>query len=160
MLIRAEIETPVGTLFVVEHDGTVVALGFVEQEPSLLARLRARFGETPVAGEPGCLEALRAYLDGDLHALDPVPVDPEGTPFQKQVWAALRAIPPGETRAYADIARAIGAPNAVRAVGAANGQNPISVVIPCHRVIGADGRLTGYAGGLPRKRWLLEHEQA
>ena len=83
-----------------------------------------------------------------------------GTAFQKAVWAALRAIPAGETRSYSQLAAAIGSPKAVRAAGLANGQNPIAVVVPCHRVIGANGTLTGYAGGLERKRWLLAHEGA
>src|SRR4029450_8150365 len=87
-------------------------------------------------------------------------IDPGGTPFQQAVWTALRRVPPGETTTYAALARAIGAPTAVRAVGAANGANPIWLIIPCHRAIGSDGRLVGYAGGLERKRWLLAHESA
>ena len=83
-----------------------------------------------------------------------------GTPFQKTVWKTLRKIECGHTISYAELARRIGRPSAVRAVGLANGQNPVSVVVPCHRVIGSDGRLTGYGGGLPRKKWLLEHEGA
>jgi len=87
-------------------------------------------------------------------------VDPGGTPFQRAVWAALRRIPPGTTCSYTDLARAVGAPTAVRAVGTANGANPVAVVIPCHRVVRSDGSLGGYGGGLDRKRWLLEHEKA
>jgi methylated-DNA-[protein]-cysteine S-methyltransferase len=104
------------------------------------------------------LTALRRYFDGELDALDDIAVDPAGTAFQLRVWSALRAVRPGTTTSYSALARDIGMPNAVRAVGAANGANPIPIVIPCHRVIGADGRLVGYGGGLDRKRWLLAHE--
>ena len=101
-----------------------------------------------------------AYLAGDLAAIDAIAVDPGGTPFQRAVWAELRRIPAGRTRSYAEMARTIGAPRAVRAVGAANGANPIAIVIPCHRVVASGGALGGYGGGLARKRWLLEHERA
>lgn len=105
-----------------------------------------------------CIEQLHAYFTGDLMLFD-LPLAPRGTPFQHAVWKALAGIPYGETRTYRDIATAIGRPNAVRAVGAANGRNPLSLVVPCHRVIGSNGTLTGYAGGLERKRWLLQHER-
>jgi methylated-DNA-[protein]-cysteine S-methyltransferase len=94
-----------------------------------------------------------------MAALDAIEVDTGGTPFQQRVWQELRRIPAGSTRSYSEVARAIGRPSAVRAVAAANGANPVSIVIPCHRVIGADGSLTGYGGGLHRKRWLLAHER-
>lgn len=102
-------------------------------------------------------EQLTAYFAGDLIKFDLV-LAPEGTEFQKQAWRALCKIPYGETISYGEQARRIGQPNAFRAVGTANGQNPISVIVPCHRVIGANGSLTGYGGGLPRKQWLLAHE--
>jgi len=158
MLVRSEAKTPVGALFLVEKDDAVVAMGFAAQEEALTARLQARYGEAPRAGRTRALDAVRAYLDGELGALDGVAVDPHGTEFQKRVWAELRKIRPGETRSYGEIARALGDPQSVRAVGAANGRNPISVIIPCHRVIRSDGSLCGYAGGLDRKRWLLAHE--
>jgi methylated-DNA-[protein]-cysteine S-methyltransferase len=101
---------------------------------------------------------LQEYFGGALGALDGIQVELNGTAFQKQVWMALRAVRAGTTAAYAQIARAISAPSAVRAVGAANGANPVAVIVPCHRVIGTNGSLTGYGGGLDRKRWLLEHE--
>ena len=101
---------------------------------------------------------LAAYFAGELHAFD-LELAPTGTQFQLDVWAGLRAIPYGETRSYGQLAARIGRPGASRAVGAANGSNPISIVVPCHRVIGADGRLTGFGGGLPRKQWLLSMEQ-
>lgn len=104
--------------------------------------------------------ALEAYFQGDLGALEAIEVAPEGTPFQRRVWEALRAIRVGTTSTYGELARAIGSPTASRAVGAANRENPVWIVIPCHRVIGASGQLTGYAGGLEVKRWLLQHEGA
>jgi len=115
-------------------------------------------GLLPTRDPAGVTSALRAYFSGQLEALEGLLVDGEGTDFQRQVWAALREIPAGTTQSYGELARRIGSPAAVRAVGAANGRNPIGVVVPCHRVIGADGTLTGYAGGLDRKRWLLTHE--
>lgn len=102
--------------------------------------------------------ALAAYFDGELQALDGLELALGGTDFQRQVWTALRAIPAGSTRSYASLAAQIGRPAAVRALGMANGANPISIVLPCHRVIGSDASLTGYAGGLARKQWLLAHE--
>lgn len=102
--------------------------------------------------------ALKAYFAGDMEALDGIPVVFGGTPFQNKVWKALRRIPTGTTLSYGALAKKIGEPSAVRAVGLANGANPIALVVPCHRVIGSDGSLTGFGGGLPRKRWLLEHE--
>jgi O-6-methylguanine DNA methyltransferase len=102
--------------------------------------------------------SLEAYFDGDLGAIDTLPVETGGTELQRSVWAALRAIPAGETRSYGALAAQIARPTAARAVGHANGANPVGVVVPCHRVIGADGSLTGYAGGIERKRWLLAHE--
>ena len=102
-------------------------------------------------------ERVRAYFAGDLKALDDVAVDPEGTPFQRRVWSALRDIPPGETRSYGELARMLG--THPRAVGSANGANPVCLAIPCHRVIASDGKLCGYAWGEDRKRWLLAHER-
>ena len=106
----------------------------------------------------GHRSALERYFDGEIPALDAIPVAFTGTPFQQKVWTALRTITAGTTLSYGALARRIGEPTAVRAVGLANGSNPIGVVVPCHRVIGSNGSLTGYGGGLPRKRWLLDHE--
>src|SRR5688500_16265974 len=105
-------------------------------------------------------DALTAYFDGELAAIDRIPVEAIGSEFQQRVWAELRKIPVGTTTSYGALAKKLGKPGASRAVGLANGSNPIGVVVPCHRVIGADGTLTGYGGGLPRKQWLLEHEGA
>lgn len=118
-----------------------------------------------VAIEPGDIpagigEPLADYFDGALDALAKIPRALNGTAFQRTVWRALETIPAGTTQSYGALARRIGLPNAMRAVGLANGQNPVAVVVPCHRVIGADGSLTGFGGGLPRKIWLLEHEGA
>ena len=101
---------------------------------------------------------LTRYFGGEIGALDTIAVELNGTPFQKNVWQALRRIPGGTTISYAELAKRIGEPSAVRAVGTANGANPVAVIVPCHRVIGSNGRLTGYGGGLDRKQWLLAHE--
>lgn len=155
-------ETPVGEMLIVtDGDGAVRALDFADFQERMI-RLLARHapGATITQGrapEP-VRRAIAAYFDGDVRALDGLPVKTAGTAFQSEVWAALRAIPVGETRSYGQLAAAIGRPTAVRAVGLANGSNPVGVIVPCHRVIGANGTLTGYAGGLERKRWLLAHE--
>ena len=159
MIIEQELATPLGPLTVIARDGALCAVGFAPQREELRRRVRARFAETIEPGAVGATRAIEAYLDGDVHALAGLEVDLGGTGFQARVWAQLREIPPGETTSYGEIARAIGSPEAVRAVGAANGRNPVSLVVPCHRVVGKGGTLTGYAGGLERKRWLLDHEQ-
>lgn len=157
-----EYPSPIGPLVLVGCDGVLHVLAFPERREEHCDRLIRRFAGATI--EPGALAppiatALDAYFAGDLRALDAVQVQASGTPFQQKVWARLRAIEPGTTQTYAGIARAIEAHTAVRAVGAANGANPVSIVLPCHRVVGSDGSLTGYGGGLDRKRWLLEHEQ-
>jgi len=106
------------------------------------------------------MRLLCRYFEGDIDCLGAIPWRSAGTPFQRKVWTGLTKIPAGETRSYGALAAKLGCPSAVRAVGMANGANPISVVVPCHRVIGSDGSLTGYGGGLDRKRWLLRHEGA
>jgi len=165
VLLRDEIDTPLGRLLIVaEESGALHLVGWLDaherSEKSLLALANAGGAPRPAANPGGASAALRAYFDGHLHAIDALPVAETGTPFQREVWSALRAIPCGATLSYSELARRIRRPNAVRAVGLANGKNPIGIVVPCHRVIGADGTLTGYGGGLERKRWLLEHERA
>ena len=158
----ATVETPAGPFWIAAKDGALVAAGFADSAPRLLARLEVRFGalERVEAADPaGAVTALRRFLAGEPAALSAVPVELGGTPFQRDVWAALREIPAGSTITYAELARRIGRPRAVRAVGAANGANPVSIVVPCHRVVGKDG-LRGYAGGVARKEWLLAHEKA
>jgi methylated-DNA-[protein]-cysteine S-methyltransferase len=160
-LQTARVDTPTGRLFLVAREGTLVAASFDGREVEMPRALERRFGAVSLEDHPdpgGIVARLRAYFGGDLRALDAIPADPGGTPFQRRVWAALRRIPVGTTLSYSMMARDIGDPDAVRAVGTANGSNPVPVVIPCHRVIGADGSLTGYGGGLERKRWLLVHE--
>lgn len=162
-LFVTEIDTPAGAIVFARRGERLVALSFKNYWPRLLKQLEKRFAAlklTPDAegGPPG--RALRRYLDGDLQALDALEVDTEGTPFQEKVWSRLRKIPAGATWSYAELARAVGNPSAVRAVAGANARNPVSVVVPCHRVIASDGKLSGYGGGVPRKRWLLKHEGA
>ncbi len=157
----AEIESPIGEVAVACEGAAVVALHFSDHHGEFAGDLSRRFGDWEPSSGPHATEAatrLRDYFAGDLRALDGLQVDPAGTPFQRSVWVQLRTIPAGRTASYRDIAVGIGAPTATRAVGAANGANPIGIIIPCHRVIGANGTLTGYGGGLERKRWLLEHE--
>jgi methylated-DNA-[protein]-cysteine S-methyltransferase len=162
-LLTDRIESPIGDILLAAVDGKLIALEFAQVRERFDADLRARFGDCALknARNPfGFSARVRAYFRGDIEALDGIPVDGGGTAFQRKVWAALRDIPAGATKSYSDLARAVGRPNAVRAVGMINGRNPISIVVPCHRVIGKDGSLTGYGGGLDRKRWLLQHEGA
>lgn len=156
------VATPVGeVLLVTDGRGAVRALDFADYE-ARMTRLLARHAPGAMVVEGRAPEPVRTaverYFGGDVRALDGLTVATGGTDFQRTVWKALRAIPAGETRTYGQLAAAIGSPRAVRAAGLANGQNPIAVIVPCHRVIGANGTLTGYAGGLARKRWLLAHE--
>ena len=141
--------TPVGWLVIEADSAGVTAASFEAARPA------------DATGDPqGAVTALAAWLAGDLGALDAVPVSAAGSDFQREVWGLLRAIPAGETRTYLDLAQALGRPTATRAVARANATNPVAVLVPCHRVIGSDGALRGYAGGLHRKRWLLAHEGA
>jgi methylated-DNA-[protein]-cysteine S-methyltransferase len=156
--------TPIGDMQIVADDeGNLRATLWTEKDRglhSILARHYApqRIELAPALNPHGLSEALARYFAGDLHAIDDIPVKTAGTEFQRSVWRALRDIPCGSTISYGELSRRIGKPDAVRAVGAANGANPIGVVVPCHRVIGANGTLTGYGGGMHRKRWLLDHE--
>jgi methylated-DNA-[protein]-cysteine S-methyltransferase len=160
------ISTPLGEfLIVADRDGNLRSTCWVDHESYLRPSLElhyAKHGFTiqPAHDSGGLSHAIARYFAGELAAIDALPVQTAGTPFQREVWHALRDIPCGTTISYSELARRIGRPNAVRAVGLANGSNPIGVVVPCHRVIGADGSLTGYGGGIERKRWLLRHEHA
>ena len=150
-------------MIAVVRDGALCALDFGDCEPRMRSLLAARFGsyELRTARNPaGVSERVRSYFAGSLDALDSIEIDMHGSPFQKRVWHALRRVPRGKTASYGEIATRIGEPRAVRAVGMANARNPIVLVVPCHRIIGSDGSLTGYGGGLERKRWLLAHEGA
>lgn len=143
----AHMATPLGNLWIAESDAGIAEVGFREgispgQKSDLLTRARRQ---------------LDAYFEGRLTCFD-LPLAPQGTAFQQSVWRALCAIDYGITASYSQIAHAIHKPKAVRAVGAANGRNPLAIIVPCHRIIGANGNLTGYNGGLERKQWLLKHE--
>jgi methylated-DNA-[protein]-cysteine S-methyltransferase len=155
--------TPIGPMLIVTDDQDALRAVGWDDDPARMHRdLHLPDGVRLVEGRPlsEARRALEAYFAGELHAIDGIPVQAGGTAFQRDVWAALRTIPVGQTMSYGALAAQIGRPRAVRAVGLANGANPIGVVVPCHRVIGADASLTGYGGGIERKRWLLEHEGA
>lgn len=158
----ATYETPIGRMLIAtDEDGAVRALDWEDYEARMHRLLRLHYGTAHLhegALPSAVRDALDAYLGGELGALEDIVVRTGGTAFQRAVWAGLRAIPAGQAWSYADLAAFIGRPRAVRAVGAANGANPVGVIVPCHRVIGADRALTGYGGGLERKRWLLRHE--
>jgi len=155
-----EIESPIGTILTAWLGDALCALDYDDHRDRMIELLDLRFGGPTLTPkkQPAFRAALKAYFAGDLGALDAVKIDGGGTVFQKSTWAALRTIPAGRTATYGEIAGRIGTPAAARAVGLANSLNPIAIVVPCHRVIGANGKLTGYAGGLHRKQWLLEHE--
>lgn len=154
--------SPVGEMLIVTDDaGVLRALDFADYEPRMnrLLRLHYRDYALDERTAPATItDAIDAYFAGDVTAIEKLPVATGGTPFQREVWTALRAIPAGATVNYGALAISIGRAGSSRAVGLANGANPIAIVVPCHRVIGANGALTGYGGGLPRKRWLLDHE--
>jgi methylated-DNA-[protein]-cysteine S-methyltransferase len=157
-------DTPIGEMIIVaDHDGNLRAVEWTDHEERLQKSLRLHYGRNGFKLEPshnpsGLSDVMKRYFEGELSAITELPVRTAGTPFQREVWRALREIPHGTTVSYGKLAKQIGRPNAVRAVGLANGSNPIGVVVPCHRVIGSNGSLTGYGGGIERKRWLLEHE--
>lgn len=149
--------SPVGELTLVASERGLRAVLWAEERAGRV-RLPERCDDPAHAVLAEAVRQLRDYFEGRRRTFD-LPLDPEGTDFQKAVWTGLNAIPYGETRSYAALAAAIGRPGASRAVGAANGRNPLSIVTPCHRVIGANGTLTGFAGGLVVKQWLLAHER-
>jgi methylated-DNA-[protein]-cysteine S-methyltransferase len=162
----ARIATPIGQMLIALDDQERLRVLDWESHAERMERLMDRhYGPGAVTlkngeGRGPVVERLKAYIEGEIAAIDGLPVETAGTPFQREVWAALREIPAGQTWSYGQLAAHIGRPAAVRAVGLANGANPVGVVVPCHRVIGADGTLTGYGGGLERKQWLLKHEGA
>jgi len=146
-----------------DAQGHLRALDFEDHEARMHQLLRLHYGTVSLidAQAPRLItDAIEAYFDGESAPLHALPTQTAGTPFQRAVWRALMDIAPGQTESYGSLARRLGKPGASRAVGLANGANPISIVVPCHRVIGASGALTGYGGGLWRKQWLLAHEQA
>lgn len=166
VLYLDRLDTPTGPMLIVTDDeDRLRALDWEDHEERLQRLLRRRYPEGAIrlltaSRASTAKHALQAYFEGCLDAIEAVPTATNGTDFQRGVWSALRGIPAGQTTSYGTLAARLGQPKAVRAVGAANGANPIAIVVPCHRVIGANATLTGYGGGLDRKRWLLEHEGA
>jgi methylated-DNA-[protein]-cysteine S-methyltransferase len=158
------LETPIGiALLVTDDQGFLRALDWSDYEPRLHRLLRRYYGDVTLqdASAPKSMtRALKGYFSGDLDQLTTIKWRTGGTPFQRNVWTALQTIPAGGTSSYGAFATRLNVPTAARAVGLANGANPVGVVVPCHRLIGADGSLTGYGGGLARKQWLLAHEGA
>jgi methylated-DNA-[protein]-cysteine S-methyltransferase len=172
-LFRTLIPTPLGDMLALSSDQGLCALEFTTvtgpaRGEERLSRLNMRLArwfppheivdrETPTIARTR--RWLTAYFLGTVAALEDLPLDMRGAPFEMRVWIALRTIPPGQTTSYGAIAHALGSAGASRAVGAANGANPIAIIVPCHRVIGSSGSLTGYGGGLDRKTWLIDHER-
>ncbi len=161
-LTIARLPSPIGAILLVsDGNGALRALDFDDCEIRIRRLLRLHYGRYVLARHPlpdAITRPLAAYFAGDLGAIDAIPVATGGTAFQRRVWGALRRLRPGSTSSYGALATSLGQPGASRAVGLANGANPVAIVVPCHRVIGGNGTLTGYGGGLRRKRWLLEHE--
>ena len=157
-LFQEQVSSPLGPVLLVSSQSGLVALDFDESRLHLL--LRRRFFDFRLEPGGSFAGAVTAYFYGSFRELSQAPLDLGGTPFQRREWSALREIPVGQTRSYAQLAALLGNPKASRAVGLANALNPISLAIPCHRLVGSSGKLTGYAGGLERKAWLLRHEGA
>ena len=161
-LWQERVDSPLGTIVLVTSGERLCSLDFCGYEDRMHRLLFKRFGAVKLSARPeasGAQLALRAYLGGELHAFAKIPLCLDGTAFQENVWAALKRIQPGSTCSYKFIAQDLGKPGASRAVGMANRSNPIALAIPCHRVIGANGTLGGYAGGIEKKKWLLDHER-
>lgn len=157
-------DSPIGRIFVVSRAGRLVSLDFSDYELRFQHLLEIRYGKVefqPKADPDGITTRVHRYFSArDFGAFDGLEVETGGTAFQQQVWTALRDIPAGRTWSYADLAKYVGSPKGFRAVGHANSLNPVAIVLPCHRVVGSNDSLTGYGGGLHRKKWLLEHEGA
>lgn len=162
-LLLDRFQSPIGEILLVSDGQKLNAIDYGDYEHRMLGLLQAHHKNLTLQPTPnpgGLSDRLQAYFAGVLNAIEGLPVAPAGTEFQKQVWRSLLMIPCGDLWSYGHLAQQLGKPGAARAVGLANSKNPISIVVPCHRVIGANGQLTGYAGGLERKRWLLQHEGA
>jgi methylated-DNA-[protein]-cysteine S-methyltransferase len=163
-LLIDRIQTPIGELLLAADDaGELRAVDWADYESRMIRLLERHYGKKGFSLEParnphGLRDVMERYFAGDIAAIDKIPVETNGTPFQRSVWRELRKVRGAAPVSYRTLAERVHRPAAVRAVGTANGSNPIGIVVPCHRVIGADGSLTGYGGGLERKRWLLEHE--
>lgn len=162
-VLTDRIQTPIGDMILVSRDGVLLLLEFEDATGRVEREMKLRFKNCEMqqtANPFGLSQIMRDYFAGNINAIDNVLTDGGGTRFEKQVWFELRKIPTGTTVSYGSIARKLGDINMSRAVGTANGRNPIAIVVPCHRVIGADGSMTGYGGGIARKEWLLRHEGA
>ena len=165
VMLATVMDTPIGPLSLLARDGRLIAGGFTADPAGMHARLDRELRTLPLQpADPGDLpwlfKPMAGYFDGDLRALDAIPVDQPGPPSRQRVWAALRAVPPGRTVSYTELAARAGNPRAPRAAGAACAYNLIAPVVPCHRALRSDGSLGGYYYGLDRKRWLLRHEDA
>ena len=164
-LVTCEVGSPIGRIALFADEGALLGLEFADARTrvgELRRRLERALGDLQLVDVPdpaGAATRLRRFFAGEVGALEGQEVKLFGTAFEMKVWTQLCAIPPGEVRSYREVARAIGMPKATRAVGAANGRNPVALFVPCHRVIASDGSLHGYGGGLHRKRWLLDHER-
>jgi O-6-methylguanine DNA methyltransferase len=166
VFLRATFDTPVGPMMALATDRALIALEFVDPKRTSRLDARLRRFRQPfriLDGVSPALDTVRTWLNsyfaGTTADITPLKLDAPGAEFERRVWAELCRIPAGLTRSYGEVAKLVGAPGAARAVGMANGANPIAIVVPCHRVIGANGTLTGYGGGLDRKAWLLNHER-
>lgn len=162
-ILSDRIETPIGPMVLLARDGVLLLLEFEDATDRVAREMRTRFGNAdhqPAEDPFGFTSRVRAYFEGQLWAIDSIPTEGGGTDFEEQVWRELRTIACGTTQSYGAIAKRLGDPNLARAVGTANGRNPIAIVVPCHRVIGVNGQLVGYGGGLHLKKWLLAHERA
>ncbi len=168
-LLIDRIPSPMGTMILISDGKSLCSLDFADYESRMMGLLHKRYRSfelvEAISQREGCTNdplgfstKIRAYLSGDFASLEDLPVNAGGTEFQQQVWQMLRTIPVGTTISYGELATKIGKPTAARAVGMANSLNPVAIVVPCHRVIGSKAKLTGYAGGLDRKQWLLQHE--
>jgi len=160
-LLFGSLDSSIGTIVVACRGSAACAIEFVPYENRMRAELRARFPHfrrVDTSDPGGVCSRLRTYLQGQFDALDDIAIDAGGTPFQHKVWAELRRIRSGTVVTYGELAKRLGIPNAVREVGHANALNAINIVVPCHRVVGANGSLAGYSGGIERKAWLLQHE--
>lgn len=155
------IDSAIGKILLVSDGESLCALDYADYENRMMMMLQRHYLDfqlQDIIDPQGFSSQIRAYLAGDIDGINNIPVSTGGTAFQQQVWSALRAIPPGTVFTYGELAAKLRKPTAYRAVGMTNALNPVAIVIPCHRLVGANGALTGYAGGLERKRWLLQHE--
>jgi methylated-DNA-[protein]-cysteine S-methyltransferase len=162
-ILSDRILTPIGDMMLFASDSVMLLLEFADAEGRVEREVGLRFGGVATIARPnpfGFSRLIQNYFAGELQAIAAIPTDGGGTEFQRRVWAELKRIPCGITISYGELATRLGDKNAMRAVGLANGRNPISIVVPCHRVIGANGSMTGYGGGMARKEWLLRHEGA